>query len=53
MNLLIHQYHRIDILEVECSMLQNLTLNIHKVSLSFASNNKDPTNSAQAELKEE
>jgi hypothetical protein len=34
-------------------MLHNLALNLHKDSLSLTSNNKDPTNSAQVELKEE
>lgn len=40
-------------MEAKCSMLQNLALNLRKDSLSSTSNNKDPANSVQAELKEE
>jgi hypothetical protein len=40
-------------MEAKYSMLRNLALYLRKDSLSSASNNKDPTHSAQAKLKEE
>jgi len=52
-NLLVHKKQRFNILEVECSMLRNLALNLHQDSLLLTSNNKDPINYAHVELKEE
>jgi len=52
MSSLVKQKQRFNILEAECSMLQNLAFNLRKDSLSSTSN-KDKTNSAQAKLKEE
>jgi hypothetical protein len=42
-----------DILEAECNMLRNIALNLHKDSLSTASNNKTSTNSTHVEVQEE
>ena len=42
-----------DILDAEWNTLRHLALNIHKDSLSTASNNKASINSAQAEGKED
>jgi hypothetical protein len=50
-NLLVHQNKKLDILEVECSVLQNLTLNLHKDTLSSPSNIKDSTHYVQIDLK--
>jgi hypothetical protein len=40
MNLLVHQNQIIDVLEDECNMLQNLSLNMRKESLYTALNNR-------------
>jgi hypothetical protein len=44
---------RLNILESKCSMLQNLALDLHKVSLLSTSNNKDPSHYVQDDLEEE
>lgn len=53
MNTLVQQKQKIDELEVECNMLRNMIINLSKDSHSAASNHRMPTNSLQADPKEE
>jgi hypothetical protein len=51
MGLFAHQNQRIDILEVECSMLGNLAMKLQKESLSTTFNNRASNIFDQVEVK--